>query len=205
MPHKYRDIEIHGKVYRDANHAAEAFGVTPNHIRKALLRGRLDGIGRGRGESPVTIRGVRYPSCAAAGRAFGVTGESVARSRDRGTLDRVGLGLRGARPTPVRIDGRDFESARAAAEFYGRTVPAVWAALEAGDPDRIARNARYNGGSSKPFSVGPLRFPSMAAACRALGFANETYIAQVIHTNSKRGRERILAAAQAYLARSESA
>lgn len=147
----------------------------------------------------IEIRGVVYPDADAAAAAFGVTADAVRMACRRGTQHRIGTGAVGVEPMRVRIAGRDFETAKAAAAHFGVHTSAVYAAIRDGDPDRVARPAVYNPWKSRRFSIGGLTFPSMSAASRALGFTDE-YIAQVMRRGSERGRERILAAAMAYVA-----
>ena len=71
----------------------------------------------------------------------------------------------------------------------------IYSAIHDGDPDRLVRPKRYNPARSVPFSVGRFTWPSMAAACRDLGFENREFISKVVKKGSKRGWERILAAA----------
>ena len=197
---KYQNIEIHGVVYPDANAAATALGVTSHHVRKTLRDERPDGLGTRPAARPVTIRGVTYPSFSAAARAHGVKPDTVAVACRNGTLHRVGTGRVGPEPMPVRIAGQDFEDVRAAATHFGLTRQAIYSAIDDGDPDRVARPAVYNPWKSQPFTVGGVTFASMRAASRALGFKNEEYIAKVIKRGSRRGRERIIAAAMGYVA-----
>lgn len=151
---------------------------------------------------PVTIRGVTYPSGGAAARALGVSSAAVRQARMRGTLDRVGLGLVGVEPMPVLILGRRFENADAAAAHYGVTNKAVYAAIAAGDPDRIGKpRRRGKPPTTQPFEIGGLRFASTREASTALGFRNPNFIGQVLRRGSKRGRERVLAAAMAHAAK----
>lgn len=149
----------------------------------------------------IEIRGVTYPDLNAAADALGVHPNTVRAARRNGRLHRVGTGRVGTEPLPVRIAGQEFESAQAAAAHFGVAVGTVYSAVCDGDPDRIVRPKRYNPWKSQPFSIGGLTFPSMREASRALGFKSEEYIAKAIKRGSRRGQERILAAAMAYAAR----
>lgn len=195
---RYTDITIAGVTYADANSAAAALGVTAGHIRKAVRRGRLETLGTRPIRCTVTIRGVTYASFSEAGRALGVHANTVRAAYRSGTLHRVGTGRVGPEPMRVQIAGRIFENVHDAAKHFGCCPHTIWAALAAGDPDRVARPQRYNPWKSRPFEIGGLRFPSMRAASRALGFKDEEFIAKAIKRKSKRGQERILAAAMAY-------
>lgn len=152
-------------------------------------------------DQSVTIRGVTYDSPKAAAAEFGLHPNTVRTARRNGTLERVGTGRTGVEPMRVRIDGQDFDDVHAAAAHFGVAVMTVYAAIADGDPDRIARPPSYNPWKSRPFEVGGITFPSMRDASRKLGFKNPEYIAKAIKQKSKRGRERILAAAMRYAAR----
>ena len=201
----YTDIEIRGEVFATAAEAAARFGVSEGQIRAAVRRGRLDAVGTRAAERAVVIRGVTYPNFSAAGRALGVHPNTVRAAYRNGTLHRVGTGRVGPEPMPVRIAGRDFADVFAAARAFRCKPATVYAAICDGDPDRIARAPVYNPWKSKPFSVGGLNFPSMRAASRALGFADEDYVAKVVKRGSKRGMQRIVAAAMAVAARRDAA
>lgn len=142
------------------------------------------------------IRGTVYPDAPTAARALGVTPDAVRHAARNGTLHRCGTRRVGAEPLPVRIAGQVFPTAAAAAAHFGVTPGAVYKAVSQGDPDRIASPARYNGAASKPVAIGPHRFASMSEASRALGFHAE-FIAHALRRRSKRGMQRILAAAMA--------
>lgn len=146
----------------------------------------------------IEIRGVTYPSFAAAGRAHGVHANTVRAAYHKGTLHRVGSGRVGPEPMRVQIAGRVFDDVNVAAAHFGVQPMTVYAAISDGDPDRIARAQTYNPWKARSFTIGKLTFPSMRAASRALGFSDEEYIAKALKRGSKRGRERILAAAMAY-------
>jgi hypothetical protein len=194
----YSDIEIGGVTYADANAAAAALGVTAGQVRMAVRKDRLDSFGTRPAYRSVTIRGVTYANFSEAGRALGVHANTVRAAYRNGTLHRVGTGRVGPEPMRLQIAGRVFENVHDAAKHFRCCPHTIWSALADGDPDRVARPQRYNPWKSKPFEIGGLRFPSMRAASRALGFKDEEFIAKAIKRKSKRGRERILAAAMAY-------
>lgn len=194
----YSNITIRGVTYVDAAAAADALGVTAGQVRLAVRKGRLEFVGTRAAERPVEIRGVTYANFSDAARAHGVHPNTVRAAYRNGTLHRVGTGRVGPEPMCVRIAGKDFGDVRAAAAHYGVQPMTVYAAIADGDPDRIARPAVYNPWKSKPFTIGDLTFPSMRAASRALGFKDEEYIAKAVKRGSKKGRERILAAAMQY-------
>ena len=191
----YRNIQIRGVTYPDAKSAAVALGVTPGRVREARRLGQLEGLGRGSNGRSVTIRGVIYPSHSAAGRALAVNANTVRAAQRNGTLHRVGTGRVGPEPMRVLIAGVEFADARAAAAHYGVQVNTVLSAVCDGDPDRIARPRRYNPARSQPITIGGLSFPSKSAASRALGFKDREFVAKALKQGSKKGRERILAAA----------
>jgi len=201
----YSDIEIDGVVYPDAATAAQAIGVTSGHVLTALRKGRLGGLGTRPALRPVTIRGVTYPNFSDAAHAHGVHPNTVRTAYRNGTLHRVGTGRVGPEPLPVRIGGKNFDNARAAAAHFKVPIGTIYDAICDGDPDRIFRPKVYNPWKSKPFTIGNLTFPSMREASRELGFKNDEYIAKVLKRNSRKGKERILAAAMAYVAQGKHA
>ncbi len=145
----------------------------------------------------IRVRGVVYPDVESAAAALNVGPETVRYAIRAGTLHRLGTGRVGPEPMPVRISGRNFKSVAAAAAHFDVGVWVIYRALETGDPDRFLRPRRCNPWKSKPFTIGDLSFPSMRAASRALGFS-PNYISVVCSRGSKRGYERILAAAMAH-------
>lgn len=151
----------------------------------------------------IEIRGRVYPDANAAAAALGVTADAVRMAARRGTLHRCGTGASHPEPMPVRIRGVVYPDARTAAAALGVTPTAVWAALAAGNPDRVGLPNPPPNWRARPFTVGGLRFASMRAAALALGFSDPGYVARAMKRNSRRGRERILAAAMAYRARLE--
>jgi hypothetical protein len=148
----------------------------------------------------LTIRGVTYADAVAAALALGVCADTVRTAARKGTLHRVGTGRVGPEPMRVQIAGRVFTDVHAAARHHGCCPHTIWAALADGDIDRVARKQRYNPRRSQPFEIGGLSFPSKSAASRALGFKDREFIAKALKRNSKRGMQRILAAAMAYAA-----
>jgi hypothetical protein len=151
--------------------------------------------------SDINVRGTVYADANAAADALGVNPNTVRTAYRNGTLHRVGTGRVGPEPMRVQIAGQVFDNVHAAAKHFGCCPRTIWAALGDGDPDRVARLQRYNPWKSKRFQIGTLSFPSMRAASRALGFKDEEFIAKAVKRKSKRGQERILAAAMAYAAK----
>ena len=195
---KYRDIEIRGEVYANANAAAAALEISAGHVRLAARNGDLERLGLRCEGRRVTIRGVTYDTIRSAAAALGVHPSTIHTAARNGTLHRVGTGAMGPEPMRVLIGGQVFPSARAAAAYFGCSVGSIWSALADGDPDRIAGPEARGGWKAKPFSIGSLSFSSMRAASRALGFDSPEFIAKAIKRGSKRGRERILEAAMKY-------
>lgn len=149
----------------------------------------------------IEIRGRVFATAAEAAAHFGVTPESIWTARRRGTLHRVGTGAVGAEPCPVRIRGTLYPSARAAARALGVTPGAIHQALNDGRQDSVGLGPRCpNPHRARPVVLGGVRFSSMAAADRALGF-EPGYIAHAIRRKRVAARERILAAAMAYAAK----
>jgi hypothetical protein len=148
----------------------------------------------------IEIRGTVYPTVQDVADALGVTPRAVTMAIRKGTTDRIGTGAVGSEPMPVRIRGRVYPDAGAAAKALGVTRGRIHQAINRGHEDRVGLPPSHNGARAKPVRVGGLDFPSMAAASRALGFRSE-YLSRVMTRGSKRGRERILAAAMAYAAK----
>lgn len=80
-------------------------------------------------------------------------------------------------PMPVKIRGRVYSSAREAAKKLGVKPITVWTALKRGRPDSVGLGpghrppASRKGGREKiPVAIGPLRYESIAAAARDLGY-----------------------------------
>lgn len=149
----------------------------------------------------VTIRGTTYPSLSAAARAHGVNYNTVYVARRKGTLHRVGLGRVGAEPLPVCIGGQTYATAKAASKALGIKIGTIYAAIADGEPDRVLKRQTYAVPWSQPITIGNRTYPSKAAANRALGFKSRDYVNKVIASGSKKGWERILAAAMALEAR----
>lgn len=198
MARASRPVTIRGVRYSSAAEAAAALDVSAGHVRQMVKDGRADLIGTRGPVTPVTIRGVTYANFSAAAAALGVAESTVRAAARKGTLHRVGTGRVGPEPMQVRIAGVVYADVHDAARAHGVKAATVWAAICDGDPDRIARPPRYNPARSRPFRVGGLTFSSMREASRALGFKNEEYVAKVLKGGSKKGRERILAAAMRY-------
>lgn len=148
----------------------------------------------------IAIRGVTYPDAGAAARATGVTASAIRRACREGTLDRVGLGHTNVVPMRVRIRDVTYPDAGAAARAFGMTRAAVYRAIDNGTIDRFGLRQRYNPARATPFELGGIVYPSRSAADRALGFS-PGFIAQALRTGSRRGRERILAAAMRHMER----
>lgn len=147
----------------------------------------------------IVVRGHEYPDARTAALALGVRPGSVRRAIHAGSLDRLGLRQTGFAPMPIMIRGQCYDSARAAAAANGVSEGAVYTALSKGCINRVGLG-RGPGNNAKPFRVGGLTWPSMAAASRALGFGTD-YIGRTLRRGGRRARARILAAAMAYEAR----
>lgn len=151
----------------------------------------------------IEIRGQVFPTAQAAARHFGVSATTVQMAARRGTLHRVGTGAVGAEPCPVRVRGTVYPSARAAASALGLTPAAIFQALRENRIDTVGTGARCPiPFRSRPITLGGLRFPSLAAADRALGFA-PGYIAHSLKLGRRCAMERIMAAAMAHAAGAE--
>lgn len=121
----YTDIEIRGATYATVKEAAEAIGVKPYTVRKAIRNGTLDRVGAGlKGgpvPTPVRIRGVTYPDAKSAAAAVGVSLNAIYNALSEGRIDRVGLSPRynGARDMPIAIGPLWFPSRIAASRALG--------------------------------------------------------------------------------------
>lgn len=195
----YRDFEVRGVTYSSVAHGAEALGLSACRVRSALSSGDTSKLGLQK--VPVTIHGVTYPSYSAAGRALGLAANTIRHAHKNGSLHRVGCGTPGPEPMRIKIGELVFDSAAAAAHHFKCRPMTVLSAVADGDPIRVARPRRYNPWKSKPFEIGSLRFASMREASRVLGFQNEEFIGKAMRRGSKKGYERIVAAAMAYTRR----
>ncbi|MBL3611304.1 hypothetical protein [Rhodovulum sulfidophilum] len=120
----HTDLTIRGTTYPDAASAARALGVTPEAIRSAARKGRLDRVGTGRkglAPMPVRIRGEVFTDAHAAAARFGVTPQAVWRALADGEPDRIGRPQRrpGRAPKPFEIGGLRFASQRKASRALG--------------------------------------------------------------------------------------
>ncbi|RBO52645.1 hypothetical protein DSD19_13740 [Rhodovulum sp. BSW8] len=120
----YTDLTIRGTTYPDAATAARALGVTPEAVRSAARKGRLDRVGAGRKgvePMPVRIRGELFADAHAAAARFGVTPQAVWKALADGDPDRIGRPQRrpGRDPHPVEIGGLRFASQRKASRALG--------------------------------------------------------------------------------------
>lgn len=81
----------------------------------------------------------------------------------------------------VMVRGQVFDSVKECADHFGVTTEHVYICLCRGKTDTIGLrrgykpegNPRYSGGRAKPVTLGGVRFPSIAAAGRALGWAHK--------------------------------
>lgn len=91
-----RPIEIQGVLYPSLKAAAEAFNVTPDAVRQAEKRGRLDtlGIGRGHSRVPISFQGKEYPSIYQAAKETGISKSTLWSALENGNLETVGTGQR---------------------------------------------------------------------------------------------------------------
>lgn len=148
----------------------------------------------------LVIRGVTYSTAQAAAKALGVSDVTVMRAARLGILDDCGLGRSHPRPMRCRIAGQDFPTVKAAAKHYGVHVSAIYQALDDGDVDRIARPQPPCMINAKPITVGPLSWPSWAAAERDMGLPRGT-IRNAQRRDSITTKQRVLSAAMALAAR----
>lgn len=151
----------------------------------------------------IKIRGVTYLSVPEAAKAHRVSPQTVAGAMRRGRLDFVGLGS-GFKPRmPVRIGGKDYPDGYAAAADIGVAPSTVWQAINDGDPDRVLRGHKGRvAPNRKAIEIGPLVFPSYAAAGQSLG-VSKSYISQALRLGSPKMKERLVAAAMRLAAQQE--
>lgn len=139
----YRDIAINGIVYADANAAAEALGVTPQTVRKAIQKDTTHRIGSrivGAEPMPVWIRGQDFTSAKDAAAHFGVTTGAVYRAINEGRAERFLLPRRGgARSKPVTVAGRKFPSMAEASRALGFSQTYISRVLRNGSVASIQR------------------------------------------------------------------
>lgn len=160
----------------------------------------------GRQYRDIVVRGVSYPSVRACAEALGVSAWTVYAALRRGAGDGIGRGRGHRTRMPVRVRGVVYTDADAAAKALGVSTSAVTLALARGSIDRVGlpRRAREDrsvyASRSRPVVIGGARFPSMAAASRALGF-HDGYVSGVLGRGSARQRERLVGAAMAWMAR----
>lgn len=120
----YRDINIRGTVYPDANAAAAAHCVSPDTVRLAVRRGTQHRIGTGAVGAepmPVRIRGQLFPSAKAAAAHFGITPHAIYKALGEGRVDDVANPPRynGARSRSVTIGSLRFASMAQASRALG--------------------------------------------------------------------------------------
>ena len=121
---KYRDIEIHGRIYANADEAGSALGVTGTTVRQHIRAGTLHRLARGLSgpePMPVRIRGVDYDSPADAATALGVGINQVYRRLADGRPDSIGLpNNRGQHcAKPFKIGPLEFRSLSEASRELG--------------------------------------------------------------------------------------
>lgn len=120
----YRDIEIRGVTYPDANAASQALGVSADTVRLAARNGMLHRCGLGRvGVEPMSIRigNKVFPDAAAAAKHFKVGRTAIYKAIENGDPDRIGRPrvYNGARSKPFQVCGLRFRSRREASLKLG--------------------------------------------------------------------------------------
>ena len=114
---------IRGVLYPSQKAAAEAIGVTPNAVWKAVNNGTLETCGLYINNcKPVTIRGVKYASMTEAAEALGIRQTNVSRAVRRGNADTLGMGRNATTKRSVIVDGVEYESQYAAARAIGASL-----------------------------------------------------------------------------------
>ena len=143
------------------------------------------------------IRGRVFSTAGAAAAHFGITENAVRAAARKGTLHRVGLGRPGAEPMPILIRGVFYASAHDAARALNVLPSAIWQALSQNRLDTVGLGPRCpRPHRSRAITIGPVTYPSLRAADRALGFV-PGYISLALRRKSKHAGGRILAAAMA--------
>ena len=195
-----RPITVRGVRYESTSAAARALGVSKVYLRRARRRGRLDGVGCGKGNLldgsprvppaagrpgprsiPCTVKGVDYPSRAAAARALGISPRAVTAALAEGRADRVGWLKESVRAQPVEILGTRYPSLHAAETATGIRSATLRRHRDAGTLDEYARAAleRAARGEPPPGSrrhavvVDGTEYPSIGAAAAAHGMKAE--------------------------------
>ena len=120
----YRDINVRGTVYADANAAAESLGVTADTVRLAVRNGSTHRIGTGsigREPMPVQINGKDFASAAEAAGYFGVKPGAVYRAINEGRSQGFLQLVRQSHATwkPVTIGTLSFSSMEEANRVLG--------------------------------------------------------------------------------------
>lgn len=217
---KYKNIEIRGVYYRDADEAAAAHGVQPQAIRSAARRGTLHRVGLGaKGKEPmrVCIRGEVFQDARAAAKHHGVTVDAVWAAIWLGNPDRVGR-KRNAAGKPVNLWGLEFPTMAEASRALGLSSGYVSLAMRrksrammeriAGEAMRVIaeREGRITPADPepkktklfvRPVEIGGINFPSMAEAGRQLGGLSSADIRDALEGRSLRRMAEIEAAARA--------
>lgn len=163
-------VRIRGVDYPSQKAAAEALGVVPMTITRALDLGTIDRVGLRQTKIPVTIRGVDYPSMAAAARALGVRLRTIENARRRDTLNNVGLSKAAAatRPSsPVTIRGVTYASVAAAAAEFNMYPLSITTAIARGTLDQVGVAREIL--NAKPMTVFGRSFVSRSACARFYG------------------------------------
>lgn len=121
MPRYTCPVKIRGVLYNSQKEAADALGVNPSTIYKALQAGRIDDVGmhQNNRKKPITIRGVHYDSQTAAAKAFGTTQSMVSRAVKLGWINNIGLGRNASTKKPIIVDGVKYQSITSAARAIG--------------------------------------------------------------------------------------
>lgn len=141
---KYRDIEVRGTVYADANAAAAALGVSPQTVRNAVRSGRTHRVGKGERwpePLPVRVRGMVFKSARAAAEHFGVKPPAIYRAILQGREDRFLLPRkqRNGMSKPITIGPLSFSSMDEAARVLGFKQGYVSRSLRSGRTSAIER------------------------------------------------------------------
>lgn len=95
----------------------------------------------------------------------------------------------------VDVRGKIYPSVRAVCEDLGVTPNAVYSALSRGSTHTLGlgtgARAVFKGGKPKPFELGGMKFPSLAAASRYLGLHPRT-LATIVRRKSSVGMQNVI-------------
>ena len=115
------------------------------------------------------------------------------------------MSKRGPIEMPIRVRGKVYPSAKAAAKALGVARSTIYNLNIRGRIDSAGTGVGAKKGNiphnAKPLKIGPVEFPSHAAAARALGYANRGRVWAALNREGVQARDGVIARAMAYAAR----